>query len=90
MKHSDDDNELFNRLEAEMAADSDGAVVDLSKARSARTESADRAPDASPDSGPDRSGDLRPTESADPGEGSRATPARPWSTVRRRLSQAPV
>ncbi|MEV5078760.1 DUF4262 domain-containing protein [Streptomyces sp. NPDC056159] len=41
MKHPDDDNELFNRLEAEMAADSDGAVVDLDKARSARTESAD-------------------------------------------------
>ncbi|MFF8943095.1 FtsK/SpoIIIE domain-containing protein [Streptomyces sp. NPDC014864] len=58
MKHPDDDNELFNRLEAEMANDSDGAVVDLDKARSARTESADRAPD--------RSGDAQPTESADP------------------------
>ncbi|MEV5007158.1 cell division protein FtsK [Streptomyces sp. NPDC055692] len=45
MKHPDDDNELFNRLEAEMAADSrpdPGAdVVDLDKARSARTRSAD-------------------------------------------------
>ena len=46
MNH-DDENELFNRLEADMAADSgadSGAeVVDLDKARSARTESADSA-----------------------------------------------
>lgn len=69
MKHPDDDNELFNRLEAEMAADPAGAVVDLDKARSARTESADRTPAAPPDSGPDRSADLKPTESADPSEG---------------------
>ncbi|WP_435218976.1 cell division protein FtsK [Streptomyces sp. bgisy034] len=69
MKHPDDDNELFNRLEAEMAADSDGGVVDLDKARSARTESADRTPDASPDSGPDRSADAKQTESADPETG---------------------
>ncbi len=66
MKHPDDDNELFNRLEAEMSADSGGEVVDLDKARSARTESADPAPrpaaDRSPDSRPDGSG----TESADP------------------------
>ncbi|WP_170837847.1 cell division protein FtsK [Streptomyces sp. TP-A0874] len=45
MKHPDDDNELFDRLEAEMAADSrpdPGAdVVDLDKARSARTGSGD-------------------------------------------------
>ncbi len=72
MKHPDDDNELFNRLEAELAADSDGAVVDLDKARSVRTESADRAPHASPDSGPDRSGDPVPTESADQGKGESA------------------
>ncbi|MEU5755347.1 cell division protein FtsK [Streptomyces sp. NPDC047829] len=58
MKHPDDDNELFNRLEAEMAADSGGDVVDLDKARSARNESADR----SPDSHDGRSG----TGSADP------------------------
>ncbi|MFE1992126.1 cell division protein FtsK [Streptomyces parvulus] len=45
MKHPDDD-ELFNRLEAEMAADSGGEVVDLDKARSARAESADRSPDS--------------------------------------------
>ncbi|MFD9000881.1 cell division protein FtsK [Streptomyces sp. NPDC059582] len=50
MKHPDDDNELFNRLEAEMSADSGGEVVDLDKARSARTESAD--PTARPDSDP--------------------------------------
>ncbi|MEU2301713.1 cell division protein FtsK [Streptomyces antibioticus] len=50
MKHPDDDNELFNRLEAEMSADAGGEVVDLDKARSARTESAD--PTARPDSDP--------------------------------------
>ncbi|MGW5610193.1 FtsK/SpoIIIE domain-containing protein [Streptomyces sp. NPDC003753] len=68
MKHPDDDNELFNRLEAEMATDPEGDVVDLDKARSARTEAADRAPDATPDSGPDRSADPKPPESADPSE----------------------
>ncbi|MBQ0849548.1 cell division protein FtsK [Streptomyces sp. BH-SS-21] len=69
MKHPDDDNELFNRLEAEMAdptAPTGGEVVDLDKARSARSESADSTarPDADPsaDSTPDRSG----AESADP------------------------
>ncbi|WP_399942882.1 cell division protein FtsK [Streptomyces sp. BBFR25] len=70
MKHPDDDNELFNRLEAEMAADSDtpsgGDVVNLDKARSARTEWADPTtrPDAdrSPDSDASRSG----AELADP------------------------
>lgn len=36
MKHPDDDNELFNRLEAEMAADRGADVVDLDKARAAR------------------------------------------------------
>ncbi|WP_369248075.1 cell division protein FtsK [Streptomyces sp. R41] len=49
MKHPDDENELFNRLEAEMGTDSGGEVVDLDKARSARTES--------PDSNPTESGD---------------------------------
>ncbi|MFI6933535.1 cell division protein FtsK [Streptomyces sp. NPDC050287] len=53
MKHPDDDNELFNRLEAELAADSGGDVVDLNAARSARAESAD--PGARPDA--DRSAD---------------------------------
>ncbi|MER7514819.1 cell division protein FtsK [Streptomyces sp. NPDC126499] len=36
MKHPEDDNELFNRLEAEMAADAGAEVVDLDKARAAR------------------------------------------------------
>lgn len=66
MKHPDDENELFNRLEAEMNTDSGGQVVDLDKARSARSESADPTarPDSDPstDSGASRSG----TESADP------------------------
>ncbi|MGW2043739.1 cell division protein FtsK [Streptomyces sp. NPDC001858] len=66
MKHPDDDNELFTRLEAEMTADSHGEVVDLDKARSARTESADPtarpSADRSPDSHPSESG----AESADP------------------------
>ncbi|MFF8191888.1 cell division protein FtsK [Streptomyces bobili] len=65
MKHPDDD-ELFNRLEAEMTADSGGKVVDLDKARSTRAESTDPNPrpdaDRSPDSHPAES---RP-ESADP------------------------
>ncbi|MFE9677412.1 cell division protein FtsK [Streptomyces sp. NPDC006259] len=70
MKHPDDDNELFNRLEAEMATDSrpdsGGEVVDLGKARSARSESADPTarPDADPSADPEsgRSG----AESGDP------------------------
>ncbi|MFJ8553815.1 cell division protein FtsK [Streptomyces sp. NPDC093676] len=62
MKHPDDDNELFNRLEAEIAADSGGDVVDLNAARSARAESADPGADRSADSGPVGSG----IESADP------------------------
>ncbi|MGW0988465.1 cell division protein FtsK [Streptomyces sp. NPDC002486] len=46
MKHPDEDNELFNRLEAEMAADRGADVVDLDKARAAR----EPAPtDAEPD-----------------------------------------
>ncbi|MFF4567170.1 cell division protein FtsK [Streptomyces sp. NPDC001435] len=65
MNHPDD-NELFNRLEAEMAADSHpdsgGEVVDLDKARSARSESAD--PNAGPDA--DRSPDSHTDESPDP------------------------
>ncbi|MBX9364876.1 cell division protein FtsK [Streptomyces sp. WAC04114] len=66
MKHPDDENELFNRLEAEMSADSGGEVVDLDKARTARAEWAD--PATRPDS--DRSPDSRPegsdSESGDP------------------------
>ncbi|BDH08396.1 cell division protein FtsK [Streptomyces seoulensis] len=62
MKHPDDDNELFNRLEAEIAADSGGDVVDLNAARSARAESTDTRADRVPDSGPGGSG----IESPDP------------------------
>ncbi|MFF7882893.1 cell division protein FtsK [Streptomyces sp. NPDC020794] len=70
MKHPDDENELFNRLEAELSTapgvDSGGEVVDLDKARTARTGSADPSArpdaDASADSEPDRSG----VESGDP------------------------
>ncbi|GAA2466519.1 cell division protein FtsK [Streptomyces macrosporus] len=47
MNH-EDENELFDRLEAEMSADSDAEVVDLEAARSARTGSADRSPDSAP------------------------------------------
>ncbi|MEU2866374.1 cell division protein FtsK, partial [Streptomyces mirabilis] len=68
MKHPDDDNELFNRLEAEMtdpAAPSGGEVVDLGKARTARGESPDPTPDPSADSRPSKSADPEPTESAD-------------------------
>jgi S-DNA-T family DNA segregation ATPase FtsK/SpoIIIE len=72
VKHPDDDNELFNRLEAEMA-DPAGEVVDLGKARSARGESADAKTDPAADScadrSPDASGDSKPTESVDPNTG---------------------
>ncbi|MFJ5270506.1 cell division protein FtsK [Streptomyces sp. NPDC088358] len=64
MKHPDDDNELFNRLEAEMA-DPEGNVVDLDKARAAR-ESTPTAP-ASDDPTPAVMVD-RPTPAA-PGPG---------------------
>jgi S-DNA-T family DNA segregation ATPase FtsK/SpoIIIE len=66
VKHPDDSNndkELFARLEAEMtgaAADSGGDVVDLGKARLARDGSADSGPDASGPHGPDRSADTSP------------------------------
>ncbi|GHB91818.1 hypothetical protein GCM10010397_75370 [Streptomyces spinoverrucosus] len=64
MNHPDD-NELFNRLEAEMAADSGAEVVDLNKARSARGESADPATDSTADSGPTESADPSADRSAD-------------------------
>lgn len=66
MKHPDDDNELFDRLEAEMSADSGGEVVDLDKARSARIESAD--PTARLDSDPSADSDTARSgaESDDP------------------------
>ncbi|MFP1625678.1 cell division protein FtsK [Streptomyces sp. 5K101] len=50
MKHPDDENELFNRLEAEMGADAGAEVVDLDKARSARA--AATPPPASADDEP--------------------------------------
>ncbi|WP_435057226.1 cell division protein FtsK [Streptomyces sp. bgisy060] len=50
MKHSDDENELFNRLETEMAAGEGGAeVVDLDKARAARDTTAPPADPVDPD-----------------------------------------
>ncbi|MFD4653818.1 cell division protein FtsK [Streptomyces sp. NPDC058441] len=57
MKHPDDDHELFNRLEAEMATGVGGEVVDLDKARAARTEPTAPTVDPSPDSEPFESGD---------------------------------
>ncbi|WP_028810398.1 cell division protein FtsK [Streptomyces flavidovirens] len=76
MKHPDEENDFFNRLEADMAtdrtADAGADVVDLDKARSARTESADPTPRpdaaASPDSQPDESGQTPADRSADPGD----------------------
>ncbi|KIZ13702.1 cell division protein FtsK [Streptomyces natalensis] len=60
MNH-DDDRELFNRLEADMAADAarqEGAeVVDLNKARSAR-EAADESPNPEPTTGRPAQTDL--------------------------------
>ncbi|MFF0033511.1 cell division protein FtsK [Streptomyces avermitilis] len=67
MNHPDD-NELFNRLEAELAADSGAEVVDLNKARSARGESADPAPDSTADSRPIESADSSVDRSADSAE----------------------
>ncbi|MGP3924780.1 cell division protein FtsK [Streptomyces sp. 8N616] len=69
MKHPDDDNELFNRLEAEMSADSGGEVVDLESARAARVEWADSTPDRSADSRPDPVSDASGTESGDEDDG---------------------
>ncbi|MEV8211010.1 cell division protein FtsK, partial [Streptomyces sp. NPDC079189] len=67
MNH-DDESELFNRLEADMKAapapDSGGDVVDLDKARSARSESADPTADRSADPLHTRSA----AESGDPTE----------------------
>ena len=57
MNHEDNDD-LFQRLEADMAADFGGEVVDLDKARAARGESGD--------SRPVESADTSGTGSADP------------------------
>ncbi|MGW1551783.1 cell division protein FtsK, partial [Streptomyces sp. NPDC002346] len=71
MNH-DDESELFNRLEADMATpstpDSGGDVVDLDKARSARSESADRTADRSADSHTARSDIGSDGRSGDPTE----------------------
>ncbi|MFF8478758.1 cell division protein FtsK [Streptomyces sp. NPDC015414] len=70
MKHPDDDNELFNRLEAEMTADtgpdSGGEVVDLDKARSAREQSADASAPTRDGKSVDLPGHESGEESADP------------------------
>ncbi|MFF7240446.1 cell division protein FtsK [Streptomyces collinus] len=65
MKHPDDDD-LFNRLEAEMTADSGGEVVDLDKARSAREQSADPAAPTRDGKSADSPGHESGEESADP------------------------
>ncbi|MFJ4785562.1 cell division protein FtsK [Streptomyces sp. NPDC088794] len=68
-----DDNELFNRLEAELAnssgPDSGADVVDLDKARSARDQSTapgDRLPDSRPTESGNQSADSHDEESPDP------------------------
>lgn len=70
MKHPDDENGFFERLEADMAADygsdSGAEVVYLNKARPTPVESADSAGDQSPDSTPPESGDTVTDWSADP------------------------
>jgi S-DNA-T family DNA segregation ATPase FtsK/SpoIIIE len=66
VKHPDDENELFNRLEAEMNADSGGEVVDLDKARSARTESADSMSRPECDASADPNSRGSGAESGDP------------------------
>ncbi|WP_425830654.1 cell division protein FtsK [Streptomyces fractus] len=58
MNHPDE-NELFNRLEAEMGTEASDNVVDLDKARTARSESTDPALDSSADAGDTESGDSR-------------------------------
>ncbi|WP_269854265.1 cell division protein FtsK [Streptomyces sp. RPT161] len=55
MNH-EDENELFKRLEADLATEPGAEVVDLDKARSARTESPDSITDSTADSEPGRSG----------------------------------
>ncbi|MGG7573560.1 cell division protein FtsK [Streptomyces sirii] len=56
MNH-DDESELFNRLEADMATGSGADVVDLDKARSARNETADAPKPEAGQADPDESGD---------------------------------
>jgi S-DNA-T family DNA segregation ATPase FtsK/SpoIIIE len=73
----DNERDLFARLEADLAADFGGEVVDLDKARAAREaadESGDshtgRSADSNPDSAADRSRDASGRESADASEDS--------------------
>jgi S-DNA-T family DNA segregation ATPase FtsK/SpoIIIE len=60
----EEENELFNRLEADLVADFGGDVVDLGMARTARA-SADASGTLAPDSDTTRSGDSAPDRSAD-------------------------
>jgi S-DNA-T family DNA segregation ATPase FtsK/SpoIIIE len=60
----EEENELFNRLEADLTADSGGDVVDLGKARTARDASANPGTDR-PDSGAPASDDPNADRSAD-------------------------
>ncbi|MFI8425092.1 cell division protein FtsK [Streptomyces sp. NPDC085479] len=68
MKHSDDDNELFDRLEAEMAddrsADGGAEVVDLGKARAARETTTPAAAEAEPEEATGRLVVDQPTPAA--------------------------
>ncbi|WP_328888342.1 cell division protein FtsK [Streptomyces sp. NBC_00316] len=65
MNH-DDENDFFNRLEADMSADSGGEVVDLDKARSARSESADSTRAESGDRSTDPTANGSGSESGGP------------------------
>ncbi|MFF3491152.1 cell division protein FtsK [Streptomyces sp. NPDC002795] len=72
MKHPDDDRELFARLEAEMTTEDDhtsGNVVDLDKARSARTDTTTEAPsEPEPEADPDTTVMVdQPTRATGPG-----------------------
>ncbi|WP_327662379.1 MULTISPECIES: cell division protein FtsK [unclassified Streptomyces] len=70
MKHPDDDRELFARLEAEMTTEDDHTgdnVVDLDKARSARTDTTTEAP-SEPEPDPDTTVMVdQPTRATGPG-----------------------
>lgn len=55
MKHPDDEHDFFNRLEAELTADFGADVVDLDKARTARTTTTDPVPDQTDDESGDPS-----------------------------------
>lgn len=63
MKH-EDENDFFNRLEADLSSDFGGEVVDLDKARAAR-ESADPRPDSDTDASSDAMDDPNAWRSGD-------------------------